>query len=50
MIFEKLGLMGYEGGCKVLRDHIRPKRPLRDGRRTLRYETAPGKHSQTDRA
>jgi len=48
VIFEKLRLMGYEGGCTVLRDHIRPKRPLRDDRRTVRYETAPGKQSQTD--
>ncbi len=48
VILEKLRLMGYEGGCTVLRDYIRPKRPLRDGRRTVRYETAPGKQSQSD--
>ncbi|WP_287153252.1 hypothetical protein [Candidatus Solincola tengchongensis] len=50
MILQKLRLMGYEGGRTILRDYIRPKRPLRDSRRTVRYETAPGKQAQLDLA
>lgn len=46
--FKKLRQMGYEGGRIILRDYIRPKRPLRDSRRTVRYETAPGKQAQLD--
>lgn len=48
VILKKLKEMGYEGGCTILRDYIRPKRPLRDERRTVRYETGPGAQSQSD--
>ena len=39
---------GYEGGGTILRDYIRPKRMLRSSRRTVRFETSPGKQLQSD--
>ena len=39
---------GYEGGPTILRDYIRPKRPLRRSKSTVRFETAPGKQPQND--
>lgn len=38
----------YLGGISILRDYIRPKRPLRQSRATVRFETAPGKQMQND--
>lgn len=48
VIFQKLRQIGYEGGRTILRDYIRPKRPLRDSRRTVACETGPGKQAQLD--
>ena len=48
VILQKLRRMGYEGGRTILRDYIRPKRPLRDSRRTVACETGPGKQAQCD--
>jgi len=39
---------GYSGEVTILRDYIRPKRPLRHSRATVRFETAPGKQLQND--
>lgn len=39
---------GYDGGISILRDYIRPKRVLRPGRATVRFETKPGKQLQSD--
>jgi transposase len=39
---------GYDGGITVLNDYIRPKRALRPGRGTVRFETKPGKQLQSD--
>jgi transposase len=39
---------GYRGGPTILREYIKPKRPLRKSRETVRFETAPGKQSQSD--
>jgi len=39
---------GYRGKVSILRDYVRPKRPLRKGRETVRFETAPGRQLQSD--
>jgi len=39
---------GYTGKGSILRDYIRPKRPLRTSKRTVRFETAPGHQLQSD--
>jgi transposase len=42
VIFREIQLKGYTGGTTILRDYIKPKRPLREGRATVRFETEPG--------
>ena len=39
---------GYTGGSSILREYIAPKRALRQGRATVRFETKPGEQLQTD--
>lgn len=39
---------GYQGGTTILRQYIAPKRALRPGKATVRFETKPGKQLQTD--
>jgi transposase len=39
---------GYTGRYTILRDYIQPKRALRPGRATVRFETAPGQQLQSD--
>ena len=48
VIFRALAAQGYRGGISILRDYIRPKRALRPGRATVRFETAPGQQLQSD--
>lgn len=48
VIFRRLQEKGYRGGVSILRDYIRPKRPLRKGRETVRFETPPGRQLQSD--
>lgn len=48
VIWRELQTRGYAGGVSILRDDIRPKRSLRPGRATVRFETAPGRQLQTD--
>ena len=48
VIFREIQAMGYTGCITVLKDYIRPKRPLRRSRATVRFETEPGKQLQTD--
>jgi transposase len=48
VIFRKLQEKGYRGGMSILRDYIRPKRPQRKGRETVRFETPPGRQLQSD--
>ena len=38
----------YTGGYTILREHIQPKRALRSGKATLRFENVPGEQLQTD--
>jgi len=48
VIFRELQARGYTGKLSILRDYIRPKRALRPGRVTVRFETEPGRQLQSD--
>jgi transposase len=48
VILREIQEKGYRGGISILRDYIRPKRVLRQGRATVRFETPPGKQLQND--
>jgi transposase len=48
VILRELQERGYSGRASILRDYIRPKRPLRQARATIRFETAPGEQLQND--
>jgi transposase len=48
VIWRELQARGYAGGVSILRDYLHPKRPLRPGRATVRFETEPGRQVQTD--
>lgn len=48
VIFREIQDEGYPGALTVLKDYIRPKRALRTGRATVRFETAPGRQLQSD--
>jgi transposase len=48
VIFREIQHMGYMGKTTILRDYIHPKRALRPSRRTVRFETEPGKQLQND--
>jgi transposase len=42
VILREIQSLGYTGGYTILRDYIKPKRALRPGRATVRFETQPG--------
>jgi transposase len=48
VILREIQAAGYRGQHSILRDYIRPKRPLRMTRATVRFETAPGRQLQND--
>src|SRR5512143_46665 len=48
VIWRELQALGYTGQTSILRDYIRPQRPLRSSRATVRFETAPGHQLQHD--
>lgn len=48
VIFREIQLKGYTGEVTILRNYIRPKRPLRESRSTVRFETEPGRQMQND--
>jgi len=48
VIFRKLQEQGYPGEISLVRRYIRPKRPLRTSRQTVRFETEPGRQLQSD--
>jgi transposase len=48
VLFRELQAKGYAGGISILRDYVRPKRSVRSGRATVRFETEPGRQLQTD--
>lgn len=48
VILEEIREKGYPGGSTILRAYIHPKRALRSGKATVRFETEPGKQLQSD--
>lgn len=48
VIWREIQAAGYPGRPSILRDYIRPKRPLRRRRATVRFETPPGQQLQHD--
>jgi len=48
VIYREICEAGYEGEITILRKYIRPKRVLRQGRETVRFETPPGRQMQSD--
>jgi transposase len=48
VILREIESQGYSGKITILRDYIRPKRALRPGRATVRFETEPGQQMQSD--
>jgi transposase len=48
VILREIQALGYEGKGTMLRLYIQPKRALRSGRATVRFETEPGKQLQSD--
>ena len=48
VIFREIEAAGYEGKLTILRDYMTPKRALRAGRATVRFETKPGQQLQSD--
>ena len=48
VIYRAICEAGYKGEITILRKYIRPKRVLRQGRETVRFETPPGRQMQSD--
>ena len=48
VILREIQALGYKGSRTILRQYIQPKRVLRPGRATVRFETEPGKQLQSD--
>jgi transposase len=48
VILRRLQAAGYTGSSTILREYIAPKRILRVGRATVRFETPPGQQLQSD--
>jgi transposase len=48
VILRELEAAGYDGSYTILREYIQPKRSLRPGRATVRFETEAGRQLQSD--
>lgn len=48
VILNKIRQAGYQGGRSILHEYVRPKRPAKASRATVRFETAPGQQLQHD--
>jgi transposase len=48
VILREIQTEGYEGGKTILRAYVQPKRVLRPGKATVRFETKPGEQMQSD--
>jgi transposase len=48
VILREIQAEGYEGGKTILRAYVQPKRVLRPGKATVRFETKPGEQMQSD--
>jgi len=48
VILREIQAEGYDGGITIVREYIAPKRALRPGKATVRFETPPGRQMQND--
>jgi len=48
VIWREIQAEGYSGEVSLIRRYMKPKRVLRSGRATVRFETEPGKQLQSD--
>ena len=48
VILREIQAQGYQGSYTLLREYIQPKRTLRPGKATVRFETEPGRQLQSD--
>lgn len=48
VILREIQSEGYRGGITLVRTYVQPKRALRTGRTTVRFETKPGEQLQSD--
>jgi transposase len=48
VIFREIQEKGYPGEITILRHYIQPKRPLRESKATVRFETEAGEQMQSD--
>lgn len=48
VILRELQAKDYTGSTTIIGDYIRPKRPLRESKATIRFETEPGQQLQHD--
>ena len=48
VILREIQAEGYKGGYTILQEYIQPKRALRAGKATVRFETKPGEQLQSD--
>lgn len=48
VILREIQAEGYSGGITLVREYVKPKRALRPGRGTVRFETKPGEQMQSD--
>jgi transposase len=48
VVLREIQADGYTGGITILREYIEPKRALRPGKATVRFETEPGEQMQSD--
>lgn len=48
VILREIQADGYEGGITLVREYVRPKRVMRSGKATVRFETKPGEQMQSD--
>lgn len=48
VLLREIRTLGYRGGKPILKDHLKPFRPLRQPKATVRFETNPGECAQVD--
>ncbi|MHB8424974.1 MAG: IS21 family transposase [Gammaproteobacteria bacterium] len=48
VVLREIQAQGYAGSYTSVKNYVRPKRALRPGRATVRFETAPGRQTQLD--
>ncbi|MRR59461.1 MAG: IS21 family transposase, partial [Deltaproteobacteria bacterium] len=48
VILREIQAEGYQGSQTILREYVQPKRALRPGKATVRFETEPGEQLQSD--